>query len=71
MTMHPPLEPAVASVSLLQLFSGKGMHDTQGQAIQGRLSLPEYQRPYRWSSSQRAQLAEDLDSHQRQPARHH
>ena len=69
--MHPPLEPAVASVSLLQLFSGQGMHDAQGQPIQGRLSLPEYQRPYRWSSSQIAQLAEDLDSHQRQPARHH
>lgn len=71
MTIHPPPVPAVASVSLLQLFSHLGMYDAQGQPIQGRLSLPEYQRPYRWNSSQVAQLAEDLDSHQRQPPGHH
>jgi hypothetical protein len=47
------------------------MYDAQGQPIQERLSLPEYQRPYRWSSSQVAQLAEDIGSHQRQPVGHH
>lgn len=59
-----PLPLAVASVSLADLLSGKDILDSLGQLIKGRLYLPEYQRPYRWSSEQVAQLADDLTRHQ-------
>lgn len=59
-----PLPLAVASVSLAELFSGKDIRDMD-QIIKGRLHLPEYQRPYRWSSEQVLQLAGDLARHQK------
>ncbi|MGT2469566.1 DUF262 domain-containing protein [Paraburkholderia terrae] len=58
---HLPL--AVASVSLDQLLSGLEISDTLGRPLKGRLCLPEYQRPYRWSSEQVAKLADDLARH--------
>ncbi|EEF23235.1 conserved hypothetical protein, partial [Ricinus communis] len=63
MTTLSPLPLAVASVSLDQLLSGREISDTLGHPIKGRLCLPEYQRPYRWSSEQVAQLADDLARH--------
>ena len=63
MTSYSPLPLAVASVSLAQLFSGQDISDSLGQPLRGRLRLPEYQRPYRWSSEQVAQLADDLARH--------
>lgn len=66
MTFLPTLPLAVASVSLADLFSGKDILDSQNQVISGCLHLPEYQRPYRWSSNQVAQLAEDLERHQKE-----
>lgn len=56
----------VASASLLQLFAGPPMDGSP----RGRLRLPEYQRPYRWTSEQVAQLAADLSHHQEQPRGH-
>jgi DNA-binding transcriptional ArsR family regulator len=38
--------------------------------IEGRLTLPPYQRPYRWSTAQVAELAEDLDRHFKEAAGH-
>ncbi|WP_162600710.1 DUF262 domain-containing protein [Paraburkholderia sp. C35] len=46
-------------MSLLELFAGEIDDDIPN----GRLRLPEYQRPYRWSSEQVAQLASDLAHH--------
>ncbi|NKJ49224.1 hypothetical protein CIC12_21305 [Burkholderia sp. SG-MS1] len=59
--MTGPFPPTlkVASVSLLELVAGK-IHD---HIPRGRWRLPEYQRPYRWSSEQVAQLADDLAPH--------
>lgn len=59
-----PLPLTVASVSLAELFSDKDIRD-RDQIIKGRLHLPEYQRPYRWSSEQVLQLAGDLANHQK------
>lgn len=56
----------VASVSLLQLFAGPPMDGSPRR----RLRLPEYQRPYRWTSEQVAQLAADLSHHHEQPRGH-
>lgn len=66
MTLPPPPPLAVASVSLAELLSGKDIRDSLDQIIKGRLHLPEYQRPYRWSSEQVAQLADDLTRHQKE-----
>jgi hypothetical protein len=50
----------VASISLAGLFDGIAGTDP---ALQGRLTLPEYQRPYRWGAEQVAALADDLSRH--------
>jgi hypothetical protein len=52
----------VGSVSLADLFTGTAkLNDST--VIKGQLTLPEYQRPYRWSANQVAELATDLDRH--------
>jgi hypothetical protein len=66
-TMTPDFQRtlAVASVSLDQLFSSQDIKDSLGHSLTGRLRLPEYQRPYRWSSAQVIELARDLIAHRR------
>jgi hypothetical protein len=53
---------AVASTSLDNLFNGKRVPSSDGGVIFGRLHLPEYQRPYRWSEEQLERLLQDLHS---------
>ncbi|QNT38581.1 DUF262 domain-containing protein [Pseudomonas asiatica] len=53
---------AVASTSLDNLFNGKRIPSSDGGVIFGRLHLPEYQRPYRWSEEQLGRLLDDLRS---------
>jgi hypothetical protein len=65
MTPDFQLPLAVASVSLDQLFSGQDIKDSLGHSLAGRIRLPEYQRPYRWTSAQVTQLAQDLSAHRR------
>ncbi|WP_249674567.1 DUF262 domain-containing protein [Pseudomonas abieticivorans] len=68
---EPPIAPqlpldvegiAVASASLYNLFNGKRIPCSDGGVIFGRLHLPEYQRPYRWSEEQLKRLLDDLRS---------
>lgn len=51
---------AVASTSLDDLFRGKPILGSQHRRIQGRLHIPEYQRPYRWGVEQLQRLKSDL-----------
>lgn len=53
---------AVASTSLYNVFNGKSIPSCDGGVIFGRLHLPEYQRPYRWSEEQLERLLDDLRS---------
>lgn len=55
----------VASVSLAALFDGT-LTASDGTPIVGQLTLPEYQRPYRWHASQVVELANDLARHFKQ-----
>lgn len=50
----------VASCSVADLFSGKEIKASDGSRIQGRLHLPEYQRPYRWGYDELKRLLRDL-----------
>lgn len=61
----------VASVSLAELFSGKHFTANEGSKITGSLSIPEYQRPYRWSASQVADLAHSLHEHFKECTHHY
>lgn len=63
----------VASCSAAQLFSHLLLEeapanvppvlDKQEHAIQGRLTIPEYQRPYCWQDKQIRSLLDDIQSH--------
>lgn len=56
---------SVASCSLKQLFSGDCIYASNGKPtqselpIQGQLTIPEYQRPYRWNEEQIKRLLSD------------
>lgn len=50
----------VASCSLHDLLSGAGITGSDGSRISGQLTLPEYQRPYRWRKRELAGLLADL-----------
>lgn len=49
----------VASTSLAELFEGLPIKASDGSVIEGRLYLPEYQRPYRWTEKELGRLLED------------
>lgn len=53
---------AVASTSLQALFGGTSIRASDGSAIEGQISLPEYQRPYRWTVAQFDRLLKDLEN---------
>jgi hypothetical protein len=59
----------VDSVSLAELFEGTS-NAIDNSMVKGKLTLPEYQRPYRWSASQVAELANDLAHHFTEPTGH-
>jgi hypothetical protein len=50
----------VASCSMAELFCGKSILASDGSTVEGKLHLPEYQRPYRWTSSELNRLVDDL-----------
>lgn len=50
----------VASTNLDNVFNARKVPSSDGSYIFGRLTLPEYQRPYRWSEEQLARLLDDL-----------
>lgn len=50
----------VASTSLEELFQSQKIVASDGSIVFGRLNLPEYQRPYRWSPKQLERLLKDL-----------
>lgn len=50
----------VASCTLSKLFSGEVIPDSDGQLIEGSLTIPEYQRPYRWQDAQINRLLNDF-----------
>lgn len=49
----------VASCTLAQLFSKKGIVSANKTEIHGELAIPEYQRPYRWGEVQIKKLLSD------------
>lgn len=51
----------VASTTLQALFSGDSVVADDGSVIRGHISLPEYQRPYRWNTAQLERLIVDLE----------
>lgn len=50
---------SVVSCSLKQLFNGDCLYASNGKSIQGELTIPEYQRPYRWQIAQISRLLKD------------
>ena len=59
----------VAVCNVAQLLRG-GNIQVQDQAdIQGKLKIPEYQRPYIWNAEQLDQLITDIEEHQKKSKR--
>ena len=54
---------SVASCSVSQLFSQESLTSSSGKKIAGQLTIPEYQRPYRWRDNQLAKLLAGVKSH--------
>ena len=50
----------VASCSLNELLAGNAITGSNNSSIQGTLTLPEYQRPYRWREKELSRLLDDL-----------
>ena len=50
----------VASCSLNELLAGNAITGSNNSQILGRLTLPEYQRPYRWGEKELTRLLNDL-----------
>jgi uncharacterized protein with ParB-like and HNH nuclease domain len=50
---------AVASCTLAEIFNQKTIKASDGTQITGALTIPEYQRPYRWSEVQIKKLLSD------------
>lgn len=53
----------VVSISAEQLFSERDITVHNGRTIEGQLNLPEYQRPYRWSSEDVKSLLTDVSDY--------
>ena len=60
-----PMDIAVTSVTAAQLFSGDviAADNEQQNGSKAQLNLPEYQRPYKWSSSDVEALLDDLKTY--------
>lgn len=59
----------VASCTLEKLFCGVPILASDGKTIkkvQGSLSIPEYQRPYRWNEKKITRLLDDFNLHQQE-----
>lgn len=66
----------VATCTAAQLFSGQLLEDrevggsciisSEGEAVLGELTIPEYQRPYRWQDAQLQALLDAIAEHRRQ-----
>lgn len=54
----------VAVCSAQQLFTGGTIITDDGTPVLGQLTIPEYQRPYRWQQHQLEALISDLRAHQ-------
>lgn len=50
----------VASTSVATLLGGESILGSDGSPISGRLTIPEYQRPYRWQVKHLQRLLLDL-----------
>ena len=50
----------VASTSVAELLGGESIVGSDGGSIEGRLNIPEYQRPYRWQKKHLQRLLKDL-----------
>ncbi|MBX9913634.1 MAG: DUF262 domain-containing protein [Pseudomonadaceae bacterium] len=50
----------VASTSVAALLSGESIRGSDDRHIEGRLTIPEYQRPYRWQIKHLQRLLNDL-----------
>lgn len=51
---------SVASTTLAQIFDHQGIIASDGSTISGQLTIPEYQRPYRWTEEQILRLLQDF-----------
>jgi uncharacterized protein with ParB-like and HNH nuclease domain len=51
---------AVASCTLAEIFNQQTIKASDGSQITGALTIPEYQRPYRWTESQIQRLLQDF-----------
>ncbi|MFN3893136.1 MAG: DUF262 domain-containing protein [Acinetobacter sp.] len=54
----------VAVCNVAQLLSGKNIQVQDQADIQGKLTIPEYQRPYVWDIEQLDQLIKDIQEHE-------
>ncbi|MBM7070664.1 DUF262 domain-containing protein [Shewanella sp. 202IG2-18] len=54
---------SVASCTLAQLFQNDNIIDSDGIPISGKLTIPEYQRPYRWTEKQIQRLLSDYQDY--------
>ena len=50
---------AVASCTLVEIFNQQTIKASDGSQITGALTIPEYQRPYRWGDVQIKKLLSD------------
>ena len=50
----------VASTSVAALLNGESIRGSDDGLIEGRLTVPEYQRPYRWQIKHLQRLLNDL-----------
>ncbi|WP_281213669.1 DUF262 domain-containing protein [Shewanella insulae] len=57
---------SVATCSALQLLAGEPISASDGQQIEGRLCIPEYQRPYCWAELQIDGLLADFSLYQKE-----
>lgn len=58
----------VASTSVAELLGGESIVGSDGGSIEGRLNIPEYQRPYRWQIKHLQRLLKDLTEYFAPPA---
>lgn len=58
--LEPQALIKVAVCNVAQLLSGKNIQVQDQADIQGKLTIPEYQRPYVWDIEQLDQLIKDI-----------
>ncbi|MNL56338.1 hypothetical protein D3C87_1798260 [compost metagenome] len=61
-------EIAMASTSVESLLAAESIRGSDGSLIEGRLNIPEYQRPYRWQIKHLQRLLNDLTEYFSPPA---